>query len=827
MPSNDLAINVRQIAGYTPVGQAIATDTLLIQQGGLGGPYASIGAAALVATALSGFAGGMNIGGPLAATSFAGLSAQFSNATVNLFSAQRATITNLDATFGCVGGSPIATILDVAATVTSFNGRVGAVTLNFDDIRCAGGAPLWSPRFEGEPRAPSPSAWSNSSRIATTAFVQQVLVNYISQFLATQPLVFTFNGRTGDVTLQASDLEQFGAEFAPLASPAFTGVPTAPTALPTVNNTQLATTAFVYTAVAMNNATLGSTFAPLASPSFIGQATAPTAAPGTNTGQIATTAFVQAAISGATAGVASFNGRTGIVTLTNTDIGAAGGAPLNSPNFTGVPQAPTAAPATSSTQVANCAWVLEELAGATTGVLSFNGRGGAVTLISSDLTSAGGALSLSPVLTGTPTAPTAANGTNSAQLATCAFVQAALSSGGVTSFNGRNGAVTLGPNDISAAGGAALASPAFTGVPTAPTAAPGTNTGQLATTAFVINALPVGGIVSSFNTRTGSVTLTSADLTGAGGALLSSPIFTGVPAGPTAAPGTSTTQLSTTAFVTAAIGAAAYLPLAGGTLTGALTAPGITVAGANPLLGLSKTASGGVNALVGSTGGNSRWQVILGDAAAESGGNVGSDFYIYKCTDAGAQNGFAMAINRANGNVTLPGIVLMGNFASPLGVSVGAFNNVNSLNYSSATGLVSENTLNACFLANRIGGNGIVHNFLQGAVQCGSITVANANSTAFNTTSDGRLKEDRQAFDAGPILDALEVWDFRWKAVPGRSVVRGHGVIAQDAQAIFPAAIFHDEGQDTWGADYSKFVPLLLNEIKALRLRIAALEERA
>lgn len=34
--------------------------------------------------------------------------------------------------------------------------------------------------------------------------------------------------------------------------------------------------------------------------------------------------------------------------------------------------------------------------------------------------------------------------------------------------------------------GASLSSPAFTGVPTAPTAAPGTNTTQIATTAFVL-----------------------------------------------------------------------------------------------------------------------------------------------------------------------------------------------------------------------------------------------------------------------------------------------------------------------------------------------------
>ena len=56
----------------------------------------------------------------------------------------------------------------------------------------------------------------------------------------------------------------------------------------------------------------------------------------------------------------------------------------------------------------------------------------------------------------------------------------------------------------------------------------------------------------------------------AGTATIASPTFTGVPAGPTAAANTNTTQLATTAFVMTEVGD--YLPLAGGTLTGALVA---------------------------------------------------------------------------------------------------------------------------------------------------------------------------------------------------------------------------------------------------------------
>ena len=54
--------------------------------------------------------------------------------------------------------------------------------------------------------------------------------------------------------------------------------------------------------------------------------------------------------------------------------------------------------------------------------------------------------------------------------------------------------ITDGANTITS-NAAPFNSPTFTGVPIAPTAAPGTNTTQLATTAFVLAAFPVGGII--------------------------------------------------------------------------------------------------------------------------------------------------------------------------------------------------------------------------------------------------------------------------------------------------------------------------------------------
>jgi hypothetical protein len=99
---------------------------------------------------------------------------------------------------------------------------------------------------------------------------------------------------------------------------------------------------------------------------------------------------------------------------------------------------------------------------------------------------------------------------------------------------------------------APLASPAFTGVPTAPTATFGTNSTQLATCAFVIANAGGGGGSGVWGAITGTLT-DQTDLVSALAlkAPLASPTFTGVPAAPTASPGTNTTQIATTAFVLA------------------------------------------------------------------------------------------------------------------------------------------------------------------------------------------------------------------------------------------------------------------------------------
>ena len=751
MPADDLVLNVRQIAGYSPIATAPPASTLLIQTAGLGSAYASISPAALVGTALA-LGGDIAIGGGVQALSFNGGSAVFSNAAVGLFSSQKASVQELCANFGSINGVPIATQDDIAclaaSTVRQFNGRVGNVSLWIDDILCAGGAPIYSPRFTGSPRAETPPPWSNSTRLATTEWVTCTL---------------------GSLTLA----------YAPIDSPNFTGMPTAPTATA-----------------------------------------------GSSDGQIATTAFVMNAVQDSTTGVVSFNGRTGIVVLTAADITAVGGALLASPTFTGVPLAPTAAPGTNTTQLATTAYVTAAVAAVAAGVVSFNGRSGvvtltaadvaavgvgsfngrsgAVTLLGNDVSAAGGALVNSPVFTGVPSAPTAAVGTNTTQLATTAYVMAALvGSGGVVSFNGRSGIVSLTTADITGAGGAALASPAFTGTPTAPTAAPGTNNTQLATTAYVTAAIAAGVAgVASFNGRTGVVSLIANDLSAVGGALLASPAFTGSPTAPTATAGTNTTQLATTAFVAAAItaGASTALPLMDGTAAAGSSTAWSRGDHVHPTDTSRYSATNPSNFQTAA-----QVTASLAGYLPLSGGTITSGMTIQAV---------------GTGNATL-------NLANAAAAVVG------SLAWQQSNGAIFMSSVAGASSLELDGGGSFFFNGNGNAFKTGGTVWANP--------SDARIKTVEGDYTLGLAeITRLEPVVFRYKGndtrtrrhtLPGAAARAIVGLVAQDVEAIFPDMVTKREGwidgqrvDDFRDLDTGELIFALVNAVKTLAARVAALE---
>ncbi|HAO1351548.1 TPA: phage tail protein [Escherichia coli] len=107
-----------------------------------------------------------------------------------------------------------------------------------------------NPTFTGEPKAPTPAAGNNTTRIATTEFVQAAITALINGAPATLDTLKEIAAAINNDPNFSTTINNALAQKAPLSSPALTGTPTAPTAAQSVNNTQIATTAFVKSAIA-------------------------------------------------------------------------------------------------------------------------------------------------------------------------------------------------------------------------------------------------------------------------------------------------------------------------------------------------------------------------------------------------------------------------------------------------------------------------------------------------------------------------------------------------------------------------------------------------
>src|SRR5690242_12171552 len=162
----------------------------------------------------------------------------------------------------------------------------------------------------------------------------------------------------------------------------------------------------------------------------------------------------------------------------------------------------------------------------------------------------------SPALTGNPTAPTQSAGNNSTRLATTAYADTAAAARAASSHTPPESDVTSLTTDLGLK--APLASPTFTGTPAAPTASAGTNTTQLATTAFATagDTAVVGGAPSWMNTLAKISTAINDDASYATTtttalalkAPLASPALTGSPTAPTQTALDNSTKIATTAY---------------------------------------------------------------------------------------------------------------------------------------------------------------------------------------------------------------------------------------------------------------------------------------
>jgi len=183
-------------------------------------------------------------------------------------------------------------------------------------------APLASPALTGTPTAPTATAGTNTTQVATTAFVGQAVANLVGTAAEALNTLGELSDALADDPNFATTIATSIGTKAPINSPTFTGTVTLPSGTVTsgmildgtiatadiadsaITSAKIADGTIVDADINASAAIAQSKIdglttdlglkAPLASPALTGTPTAPTAAANTNTTQVATTAFAKA-----------------------------------------------------------------------------------------------------------------------------------------------------------------------------------------------------------------------------------------------------------------------------------------------------------------------------------------------------------------------------------------------------------------------------------------------------------------------------------------------------------------------------------------------------
>lgn len=286
------------------------------------------------------------------------------------------------------------------------------------------------------------------------------------------------------------------------------------------------------------------------------------------------------------------------------------------------------------------------------------------------------------------------------------------------------------------------------------------------------------------------------------------------------------------------------LPLTGGILSG-----NIGVMKSSPAIVLNKTEAATNASLVGALNGVSRWELALGNASAETGGNAGSNFAVSRFNDAGAFVDSPLEILRANGRVRIstelmverpsPSIVLNKPSSGTESVLIGQTGSLSRWAVS-VGGVAPESGANAGsdYHVHRYNDAGVYLNTPLTLYRATGNLFVNAQASkpgggAWLDSSDQRLKTDIREFHAGlAIIRQLNPVRFRWRPETGRDAETFQiGLIAQSVEDVMPWAVKPEpnkigelEYPDMRTFDMTSITYLLVNAVQRLADRVEALE---
>ena len=476
-------------------------------------------------------------------------------------------------------------------------------------------------------------------------------------------------------------------------------------------------------------------------------------------------------------------------------------------------------------------------------------------------------------LTGIPTAPTAAAGTDTTQIATTQYVRSEIASKAPLAsptFTGIPSAPTAAAgNDTTQiattqyvrseiASKAPLASPTFTGTPSAPTAAGGgTGSTQIATTAYVrgeISAL-VGGAGTALDTLNELATALGTDaafsttVTTAIGlrANIANPIFTGTVSTPAlSVTGTtaSTSSITGALVVSGGVGIAGNVSVGGNVnFVGDLYKNGTLVAigGGSATTGTSLTLSGvlTVNDSTGSTSTTTgAIQVPNGGVGIGGAVNIGGVVKITNNTSAnGTITGGALVVT---GGVGIGGGVVIGSSTFITGIFPSTATNSGALQLTGtnsgigltgniyAGGIVSvgssTNSSGAGTGALIVAGGASIAgtSYIGGALQ----VIGTVTATLFNATSDYRIKQNARSICDDPSFNVDVLRPITYTNL--RAGKQDIGFIAHEVGEHYPYLVNGEkDGEQMQSLNYTGIIGILVKEIQELKGRVAVLENSA
>ena len=326
----------------------------------------------------------------------------------------------------------------------------------------------------------------------------------------------------------------------------------------------------------------------------------------------------------------------------------------------------------------------------------------------------------------------------------------------------------------------------------------------------------------------------------------------------------------------------AYLPLTGGTLTGALSGTSASFSSTVTAVGYSRFWNGTTGLLVGAFSAGAGYGAIYSTGVTPSSTNFaivsnGASTYLNATNDAGMTidngskgiflvssgnvgigtssptNTGGYATLTIGGNSTTKGQLTFNSSTTPIGY---LYNDATNMNIGSENALIFATNSTAVERMRITSGGvlcvGTTSGFTSGLVcsdggtsyvpfaakvgttsnatqiffsnpngAVGSITTS-GSLTSYNVTSDYRLKQDLKDFNALDLVSAIKTYDYEWKS----DKTRMYGVIAHELQEVLPYVVQGEKDAEMMqSVDYSKIVPILVKAIQEQQAQIEELKQ--